>query len=306
MYGKRPLANATRAARAIATNQLARFFPSVYFKATRDTGRGPGLESPSTVAAYFWRCFDDYLERLSLTRADARSWLSGKRIVEYGPGDLPGVALLFVAHGAKYVKCVDRFPLLSLSEFNTEVLDILMAGLAPEERRSAASCFKSVGDIASGFNDQILEYCVTRDGLSGAENSADLVISRAVLEHVNDLSGTFEDMRRALKPGGLALHQIDLKSHRLHESNPLDFLTWPDDLWKLMFSHKGAPNRLRPDAFRAAIAGAGLEVIEMRPTGHVPQGDIDEVRPYLAARFRDLSDDDLGWLGFWLMCRRVA
>jgi SAM-dependent methyltransferase len=129
-----------------------------------------------------------------------------------------------------------------------------------------------------------------------------LVVSRAVLEHVNDLPATFRDMRRALAPDGVALHLVDLKSHGLHRRNPLDFLTWPDVLWTLMYSCKGVPNRLRPGDYRAAAQAAGLEIASMVATGRARREDVTEVRPHLAAPFRGLSDDELAWLGFWMVC----
>lgn len=30
--------------------------------------------------------------------------------------------------------------------------------------------------------------------------------------------------------------------------------------------------------------------------------DMEEVRPHLARPFRDIADEDLAWLGFWLVC----
>jgi hypothetical protein len=151
--------------------------------------------------------------------------------------------------------------------------------------------------------DDPIRYVVRPSGLLGERAPMGLVVSRAVLEHVNDLPATFRDMRAALAPDGLAVHLVDLKSHGLQRRNPLDFLTWPEWLWTSMYSCKGVPNRLRPDAYRDAARAAGLEVVSMVPTGHARPEDIAEVRPHLAARFRHLPDDDLGWLGFWLVCR---
>ena len=149
-----------------------------------------------------------------------------------------------------------------------------------------------------------INYLVHPRGLSGLKEEADLIISRAVLEHVNDLDETFADMRRALLPDGVAVHQVDLRSHGLHMVNPLDFLTWPEMLYSMMYSQKGVPNRLRIDSYREAIKKNGLKQILMKPIRSANQKDIDEVRPYLAEPFRHISDDDLMCLSFWLvLCR---
>jgi hypothetical protein len=71
-----------------------------------------------------------------------------------------------------------------------------------------------------------------------------------------------------------------------------------------MYSAKGVPNRLRVNAYRDAIAQSGLELIAMKPTLRASPDDVRAVRPELAAQFRNLSDEDLSWLGFWLVCRK--
>jgi hypothetical protein len=97
---------------------------------------------------------------------------------------------------------------------------------------------------------------------------------------------------------------VDLRSHGLHRSNPLDFLTWPDWLWSLMYSGKGVPNRWRVDRYRRDLAEQALQVLRLTPTTLAEPRDVAAVRPYLAEQFRALSDEDLSWLGFWLVCRR--
>lgn len=303
MFGEHPISDAYRAARAIASNQVARFFPDTYISMTGETGRGREQATAEAVAHYFNTCFDDYLARLGLDRSSAPQYLAGKNVLEYGPGDTPGVALLFVAFGANSATCVDRFALSRLRAFSVEVLQAVLEGLPATARRRADQCFIQTGRVESGFATSHLNYLVRRNGLSGEQANMSLVVSRAVLEHVNDLRATFADMAAAMKPDALALHQVDLKSHGLHQRNPLDFLTWPNWLWNLMYSEKGVPNRLRPDSYRAGASAAGLQIMEMSPTGAVGDDVIREVRPHLAAPFKGLPDEDLACQGFWLKCR---
>lgn len=297
---------AKRVAKAALTNQLAHFAPGLYVRLTGETGRGLGEESSGQAASYFRACFDDYFLRLGIAASDIRTFLTGKRILEYGPGDLPGVALLMVAHGAESVVCVDRFPLVQLSEKNLAVVEDLLVGMDADERKLADACFIRPGDPASGFSPDRIRYRIDPNGLSGLRDEIDLVLSRAVLEHVNDLPATFADMRAAMRSNAIAIHQVDLKSHGLHQANPLDFLTWPDFLWHLMYSHKGTPNRLRINAYRMILARMGFNVITLEPTLLADINDVHTVRPALAAPFRDLPDEDLRWLGFWLVCNKKA
>ena len=304
MYRNNPAAHLKRIIKAITTNQIARLAPSLYIKLTKQTGRGSEEESVEQIASYFNRCFSEYFELIPADSNSKENYLAGKNVLEYGPGDVPAVAVLMIAHGAERVTCVDRFPMLSLSVKNTKVLYRLINSLPDEKKKRAESCFRIPGDPSSGFDAGRIMYLVHPRGLSGLKEKADLIISRAVLEHVNDLNETFADMCRALLPDGVAVHQIDLRSHGLHMVNPLDFLTWPEMLYSMMYSQKGVPNRLRIDSYREAVKKNGLKQILMKPVLSADQKDIDEVRPYLAKPFRHISDDDLMCLSFWLVLSR--
>jgi SAM-dependent methyltransferase len=296
--------NVKRVTKAVVTNQLARFAPKFYMRLTGETGRGLGEESSGQAASYFRSCFDEYFAKLGVASGDIAAFLAGKRVLEYGPGDLPGVALLMVAHGAETVVCVDRFPLVQLSQKNLAVLADLLSGLTPEQRQRADGCFVRAGDAGSGFNPERIRYRIDPNGLSGLRDEIDLVISRAVLEHVNDLQATFADMHVAMRPDAVAIHQVDLKSHGLHQHNRLDFLAWPDPLWQLMYSHKGTPNRLRIDVYRRVLERTGFSITLLEPTLLAELDEVQAVRPKLASAFRELSDADLRWLGFWLVCSK--
>ena len=304
MLGYSPFQNAKRVMRAALTNQLARFAPKLYVRLTGQTGRGSAEESAEEIAAYFRKCFDEYFRVLKVNPEDIPAYLSGKQVLEYGPGDVPGVALLMIAHGAERVTCVDRFPLVALSPKNIEVLQCLLRELQGEARARAASCFRQPGEPVSGLDARRIRYLVRPSGLSGLQAEIDIVMSRAVLEHVNDLDATFRDMFRALRDGGVAIHQVDLKSHGLHRHNPLDFLAWPAPYWHLMYSHKGVPNRWRVDHYRAVLASTGFKSPHLEATLLANEADIQQVRPYLAEPFRNISDHDLSWLGFWLVCAK--
>lgn len=294
-----------RVLRAVASNQLARFAPATYIRLTGQTGRGAAAEEGAgDIAQYFRACVDAYFQHLGIAPSDVRSHLTGKTILEYGPGDLPGVAALMVARGAEKVYCVDRFPLVNLAPKNAEVLAQLIDGCSGDERRRLMACLADPKNLSAGFAPERIEYLVRPSGLSGLSDAVDLVISRAVLEHVNDLDATFEDMVRAMKPSALAVHQVDLRSHGLHRSNPLDFLVWSPVLWRLMYSEKGVPNRWRVDKYRSIVSALPVDVVEFAATKLAETAHVQAVRSALAPAFQPVSDEDLSWLGFWLVFRK--
>ena len=294
-----------RVFRAIATNQIARFFPGLYVRLTGETGRGDRTEeAPEDLAQYYRDSLDDYVRHIQfiLRRKEAR--LAGSVVLEYGPGDFPGVAALAIANGAEKVFCVDRFPLLNVNQKNARALAELIDGCTGTQRERLIACLRERTNPAAGLDHRYVEYLVRPSGLSGLNGSVDIVLSRAVLEHVDDLDATFQDMFTALKPGGIAVHKVDLRSHGLHRSNPLDFLVWPDWLWRSMYSHKGAPNRHRVDAYRRVVSRLPVMSVEFLTTSSADALHVNAVRPKLAKPFRGIPDEDLACLGFWLLMRK--
>jgi SAM-dependent methyltransferase len=306
MYSENRARDAVLFAKACATNLLARVAPALYVRLTRQTGRGSDDGDAASLAEYFWRCFDDYRVQLGMSPEDYRAFLNGRRVLEYGPGDILGVALLFHAHGAAEVECVDRFPLERVSDFNASVYRALMERLPPALRERASAAFAEPGDPSSGLRPEAVRYRVTPDGLAGRSAAFDLVVSRAVLEHVNSLDATLTDITKALAPGGVSVHNVDLRSHNLDRDRPYDFLTWPEPLYRLMYSHKGFPNRWRPDAYRALLDRSGLVVRSIEATGRLDAKDVERIRGFVAAPLRGATDDELSWMGFWMVLERPA
>ena len=306
MYTENPFRDVAIVLRAIAINTLAMASPSLYLRLARNTGRGSrddraAHESASDAANYFLECFDDYFDQLGIERQRIGASLAGKTVLEYGPGDVLGVALLMYAHGAARVQCVDRFPLVRMTEKNAAVYRRLLQVLEPPQRERAAGAFRESGVPESGFRPEAIDYAIAQDGVVGDGDAFDIVISRAVLEHVNDLDATIADIKRNLRPGGTSVHKVDLSDHGIDRYQPFDFLTWPQWLYRLMFSHRGFPNRWRLDRYRAAAARSGLRFRTLVPTGKVHTDRLQRVQPRLAGAFRGIPLEELAWSGFWMV-----
>jgi SAM-dependent methyltransferase len=195
---------------------------------------------------YIEQEFRDYLE---YGRTPPET-LSGKRILVVGPGDNLGVALLFLAHGARYVANLDKFAPPWDLEHLVRVYRALRGRLpeAARERfdealeiRSDRECIYRPGRSAY-LTGSGLEDCGSR---FPAENF-DLIVSRAVLEHLYDPDRAFDTMDKLLAPGGRMAHKIDLRDHDMFSAggkHPLTFLTFPGWLWRRMTLHSGKPNR---------------------------------------------------------------
>lgn len=266
---------------------------------------------------YIHRVYDDY--RVYGDLSDEA--IQGKRIVEIGPGDNAGVALKFLAAGAANVVCLDRFKTVRDPEHERRIYLAIRDRLNEQERQR----FDDAIDLRDGIrlNESRLR-CVYGVSAEQADRvlgygSADAVISRAVIEEVYRIDELFESMHRLLAPGGRMAHKVDLRDYGMFSANgyhPLEFLTLPDVVYELMSKNAARPNRRRMDYYRSKMAELGYHTkiyitcivtpegsVEIVPPKPVLEQGVDygeraldavrSIRPRLARRFRDLSDENL-------------
>jgi SAM-dependent methyltransferase len=134
---------------------------------------------------------------------------------------------------------------------------------------------------------QLLPRPIEATGLPTA--SVDLVTSNSVLEHIVDIDAALVELARILRPGGMAIHGIDVRDHRWYEDptlDPLQFLTEPSSL--PMVDHC---NRLRLCQFEAAFARHGFRISDCWPEHVVTISP--ELRAKLVEPWRSMPDADL-------------
>lgn len=72
----------------------------------------------------------------------------------------------------------------------------------------------------------------------------DVIVSRSVLEHVDQPQVVLRKMYQALKSGGVLIHKVGLRDHNMHPySESVKFLELPQWLYYLMTYGSGYPNR---------------------------------------------------------------
>ena len=296
-------------------------------------GRSHAGLAPDESVAYLERVYGDYLRYGGLSEDFVRD----KDILEGGPGDNLGVALRFLAAGARRVVSMDRFDARHNPEQEREIYLRLRNRLAAGERKN----FDQAVDLSRGiqFNRQRLEFVCGR-GLERAADtfaasSFDMVVSRAVLEEIADGERVFAAIDRVLRPGGISLHKIDLSDYGLFSANghhPLTFLTIPGPVYTLMARNSDRPGRKMADFYReqaerygydfrlyitAVIQRAyrrpGLEVLPHKIERDLIEGAdyggdtvalVREIRSRLRPPFRSLSDTDLMTAGIFLAARK--
>ncbi len=149
---------------------------------------------------------------------------------------------------------------------------------------------------------EIRYFAPWRDaGVIEAE-SVDMIFSQAVLEHVEDLAGTYEALARWLKSGGFMSHQIDLASHGLSR-HWNGHWAYSDFTWKLIKGKRPwLINREPYSTHRDLIEKNGFEIV--REVKAVDTSGIDRKR--LACRFANLSDDDFKTRTAYVLARKNA
>lgn len=276
--------------------------------------------------AYIERVYVDYLHYGGLRPQD----LAGKRVLEIGPGDNYGVALRFIADGAAQVTCCDRFRVRRDTSRQNAIYEALYATLSSEQRRTLGDDFR---DIAARLPSQdprlrVVDEVAVEDAAKKITGTKfDLIVSRAVMEHVGDVATAFSSMAALLSKGGVLLHKIDLRDHGMFSARgfpDLEFLTLPDSLYRFMSVRSGRPNRARlsdylrilgelgfdSQIFVSRLAGVAAEMLPHVPLVLLPKAvsdvsrrEVARVRSRLTKRFASHPDEDLMVTGFFLVAR---
>jgi cyclopropane fatty-acyl-phospholipid synthase-like methyltransferase len=213
---------------------------------------------------------------------------------------------LALANGAASYRAIDRFPVEFDMPTERRVFASLLDHLDAASRARAESAIEMLADgyrvrddRLAYFNSISLEEASRRF----AQQGFDVIFSNAVLEHVGDLESSLRSMRELLVPGGVMLHDVDLRSHQRFEKHPLHFLEYSPALWRAMTSNTGEPNRGRLPTYRAILGQLGFEDVQVRVTQRFDAALVARVKSRLAPEFRDISDEDLSVAVFIVTAR---
>ncbi|XOV82861.1 MAG: methyltransferase domain-containing protein [bacterium] len=271
-------------ARIVAKLALSRLPVGYHSFASRGIFRHGHMDSP----AYALRIIQQHLQHLDPTRS-----AQGYVALELGPGDSVGSALIAHASGASHCYLVDAGAFA--------MTDITFYQRFAEELRALGVACVDINECSSV--EEVLTTCggtYLTSGLASLQqipdNSIDFIWSQAVLEHlrVNEFTPTMKELKRILKPQGIASHRIDLKDHL---GGSLNNMRIPGRLWEQewMASSGFYTNRIRYSGMLNAFRDSGFEV-EIVAVDRWQEPPI--TRRKLAAEFQHLSRDDLRISGF--------
>jgi SAM-dependent methyltransferase len=295
----------------------------------------PSRGTGGTVSARY--CYSVWLRHISWAHENGLSTRPDV-IAELGPGDSLGIGLAGLLSGATKYYALDVIEYAG-SERNLEILDELSElfqkhEAIPDEKEfpqvkpylssyafphhildaaRLGECLnkeriESIRKALAGFSDEHgkdieVQYLVPwfdSGVLESKAGSIDMIYSQAVLEHVDDLTGTYEAMYRLLRPGGVMSHQIDFKSHGTAKQWNGHW-AYSERLWKLIRGRRTYLLNRQPHSAHITLLGeCGFEVvcdITVRDTTGIQ-------RKQLAREFRGLSDEDLTTSGAFVQAAK--
>jgi hypothetical protein len=290
---------------------LATFIPGV----AAVFGRGGG----DTQSARY--CYSVWLRHL--VTGFANGMTAHPRVVaELGPGDSLGVGLAALVSGAERYHAFDVVrhaqvkrnlavldelvelfrsraeipgpaelpevqPMLPSYAFPRHVLgdEALAAALAEERLARIRDSVRNQNTAASMIDYRSRWF----DETAVERDSVDLLFSQAVLEHVDDLPGSYRAMRLWIKPDGILSHQIDFRCHNTARAWNGHW-RYSDAVWTMIRGRRSyLLNREPYSTHLRLLEENGFAFVG----GQTAKAESHIERSALAPRFRRITDQDL-------------
>jgi hypothetical protein len=281
-------------------------------------------------------CYSVWLRHLIHMHENGMQSLPEK-IAELGPGDSLGIGLSALISGSERYLAFDiikytnsevnlkifdelvilfknktpipgenEFPLmkpkLQSYHFPDHILtDSHLAKMMDEARlmriRNSIKALDMPRDAEKDENLLIAYKASWNDAMINESEEVDIIISQAVLQHIDKISYAYQLMHKWLKPAGLMSHVIDFKSMGSSEKW-YGHWSYSDLEWKIVRGRKEyLINRLPYSAHVKLLDENGFTVIRSRKT--INESIID--RKDLATRFKSLSDEDISVSGAYIL-----
>jgi SAM-dependent methyltransferase len=278
--------------------------------------------------SYIDEHFNDYLNYSRLTAAQLR----GRRVLELGFGDNVGVALRFLAAGVSRVVCLDKFYSERDVMRERSIYAALRERLNDDEEKKRFDEAISLTDGVKLNKNRLrcingYDLDIAAKTLFKEDGIFDVIVSRAVIEEIYEPDNVLAAADKLLAPEGIMLHRIDFSDYGIFTSagmHPLTFLTIPEFLYRLMASHSGIPNRRLIGYYRRKMNELGYRTTFLitKLVGHgpviphkefkeldeavlsSPRSSVNEIRPKLGHRFKNLSDEELMVSGVFLVATK--
>jgi hypothetical protein len=240
------------------------------------------------------------IARAAMENMPAGVDLLGKNVCEAGSGDCLAAIALFLGMGARHVHVFEIADPVT-NEKQLEVLSRLRAQGLPIDLGVIRNKTMTLDTERVSFHKGYME-----DFKGPAV--VDFMFSFSVMEHVEDLDGFYRASHRIMTPGAQMLHMVDLGGHEVFEDPlpPLDFQTYSESLYNLMYLKYDRATRRFLDEHKAAVQRNGFKILNVKPTRTASEEYLNEVWPKLRPEARARSRAEVGVIEFALTARKVG
>lgn len=224
---------------------------------------------------------DGYLLEQAVTMiaeiTESHGSVAGATVVEIGTGWVPIMPLTFRIAGADKVISLDQNRLLDRHTFNyacefvgKNLGEAIAKAGVPPSLFHAHRIPQGAGSLSGLCQDAGVQYLAPYDFMDLPPKSADLIISRTVLEHIPEdiLRAIFQHAKTVLRPGGVMCHIIDMSDHFEHKDKSLsrlDMLRYGDKEWRSKTRDpQDYQNRLRQFDYVRLLNETGWKILKMK------------------------------------------
>lgn len=229
-------------------------------------------------------------------------YLTGRRVLELGPGSDLGVGLILLSEGARRYSAVDANNLVASvpADFYRNLFQRI-------ERKGDFSSLEFELDLLNRGRPDRLNYVSRGDfDLVAAlgESRVDIIFSQAAFEHFEDIHKTIEQLTRVTSEDAVVVMTVDLQTHSrwIRDADPNNIYRYPSWLYRL-FHFTGIPNRVRPQEYRVAFERNGWTNVSIRPLTSLSEERLRIIQPHLSRTFRN-KQSDMEFLTMLLCARR--
>ncbi len=230
-----------------------------------------GYRKPNTVSE------DDRNARIGYVHDVVQSWLrfmppdvsvSGRSVLELGPGSSLATGSLLLAHGAASYTAVDAFRLAGeeTADFRHDAVRRFDGALLEEDVRAAEAAMSASSDafryhVDPGFD--IPALC--------GDQTFDLILSCAAFEHFDAIETTIDGLTKVARSGCVSLHIVDLQTHTnaIRERDPNNIYRFSPGFYSLL-AFPGQPNRKRPIDYAKAFEKNGWRDVQVIAAKSIP------------------------------------
>lgn len=245
-----------------------------------------GYRKPNTVSE------DDRNARIGYVHDVVQSWLrfmppdvsvSGRSVLELGPGSSLATGSLLLAHGATSYTAVDAFRLAGeeTADFRHDAVRRFDGALLEEDVRAAEAVMNGSSDAFRYHVDPAFDI----PALCG-DQTFDLILSCAAFEHFDAIETTIDGLTKVARSGCVSLHIVDLQTHTnaIREPDPNNIYRFSPGFYSLL-AFRGQPNRKRPIDYVKAFEKNGWRDIQVIAAKSIPPEKRRLLTSGLAAHF---------------------